>query len=1016
MKIFWEAPVWAGATIEPTITSLAWMPSASKEGRGLLAVGSESGVVGITFTDITADEQCNRRYNFNLRGHHSAIAHVSWNRSQSKLVSCDSSGFIYVWVPNDERWTVELVNDRGVKVRDFCWSPNGNATLICYDDNFVLIGTAGGQRVWSNSYDMMVPCGAWSPNSDEVVLGFTSGFIQVLNELGNVVHERELFSASVAKVAFSSVRESDGKWTLAACSASNEIVFTNTYYEVEPFSYQSPDDVHRIEWSNDGTMLAVICASNRIVFLSHTGKVLHNFTVPLSKTPLSAFTWAHDDTTVIIAAGGSLAVGRIVRGVPLLSQLVSYRLWDCIHRDVSNVDELPLPNREREALKQFDHHVIRCRVPKAVDIPRAICEPTDWRWYCTIVPVPRKSYHYMLCMEHMGGLVPILLGRQINRIIPQFLISLPPQLLRRDGTPRYDNNASSAQVEDIGNFRRESNQRNSLWRQSKRHIRRFMNKRVTNRGSRNPPTLVSVTSNVWCTKFKITAPGIDHLPHYLANVVYKTSVLHLQPRQMTIHLSDLRDIPTEPLTTHSLTASPAAEASLISSAAQSAPASSRQTPATLRVPAFDAISATSSASGSTPTVNNASNNAGVFNGSNFNEADVEELQRLLDDAGDAPMEFDDDHATELLTDEKIFYRTVMTEFDGLRQALNSHIDRMKQFATEIELASVQLAVQPPQQSLLSRSLQVLTRSQPTSRESSETPSRPSAPVNSPVLEHAPEASTSTVPVWDKLDNIDFIDDDEALLVANSSSTAPLIADDEVTDTPTIKATPRSTLASMSPSFSAETSSKKRQKQLNDIRNVVEKLSMMSNELSVRVPPSTGRNPSTNLRVGNNAVGSKAAPTLKQELPSEMTVAQLRAEVRNIAQQVSQIEEKITIDMLNDIRGDLQQRVQHIKAVLGEPLLAETGRKRGGKSKAAQRMLTMTNKTPFWNEQTQVYQLDFGGRVTQESAKNFQIEYNSEQVMQFGRIENGAYTLDFRAPFSAVQAFAIALASITQRLK
>lgn len=97
------------------------MPHASKEGKGLLAVGSESGVVGITYTDITGETQCNRRYNFNLRGHHSAIAHVSWNKPQSKLVSCDVTGFIYVWVPNDERWSVELVNDRGVKVRDFCW-------------------------------------------------------------------------------------------------------------------------------------------------------------------------------------------------------------------------------------------------------------------------------------------------------------------------------------------------------------------------------------------------------------------------------------------------------------------------------------------------------------------------------------------------------------------------------------------------------------------------------------------------------------------------------------------------------------------------------------------------------------------------------------------------------------------------------------------------------------------------------------------------------------------------------
>lgn len=43
---------------------------------------------------------------------------------------------------------------------------------------------------------------------------------------------------------------------------------------------------------------------------------------------------------------------------------------------------------------------------------------------------------------------------------------------------------------------------------------------------------------------------------------------------------------------------------------------------------------------------------------------------------------------------------------------------------------------------------------------------------------------------------------------------------------------------------------------------------------------------------------------------------------------------------------------------------------------------MANKQPLWNEATQVYQLDFGGRVTQESAKNFQIELDGRQVSHF----------------------------------
>ena len=45
---------------------------------------------------------------------------------------------------------------------------------------------------------------------------------------------------------------------------------------------------------------------------------------------------------------------------------------------------------------------------------------------------------------------------------------------------------------------------------------------------------------------------------------------------------------------------------------------------------------------------------------------------------------------------------------------------------------------------------------------------------------------------------------------------------------------------------------------------------------------------------------------------------------------------------------------------------------------------MHNKAPLWNEGSQVYQLDFGGRVTQESAKNFQVEYKGKQVLRVKR--------------------------------
>lgn len=79
-------------------------------------LGSESGSVGITATAVYPENDDFKRINFNLRGHHSAVSIVAWNLEQTKLASCDLSGIIYVWVPNEERWSVELVNDRGIKV------------------------------------------------------------------------------------------------------------------------------------------------------------------------------------------------------------------------------------------------------------------------------------------------------------------------------------------------------------------------------------------------------------------------------------------------------------------------------------------------------------------------------------------------------------------------------------------------------------------------------------------------------------------------------------------------------------------------------------------------------------------------------------------------------------------------------------------------------------------------------------------------------------------------------------
>ncbi|CAB3359755.1 Hypothetical predicted protein [Cloeon dipterum] len=82
------------------------------------------------------------------------------------------------------------------------------------------------------------------------------------------------------------------------------------------------------------------------------------------------------------------------------------------------------------------------------------------------------------------------------------------------------------------------------------------------------------------------------------------------------------------------------------------------------------------------------------------------------------------------------------------------------------------------------------------------------------------------------------------------------------------------------------------------------------------------------------------------------------------------------------------------------------------------LIELHNKTPVWNDDSQSYVLNFHGRVTQASVKNFQIVHDSDIdyiVMQFGRVAEDVFTMDFRYPMCALQAFAIALSSFDSKL-
>ncbi|KAB2056770.1 Tubby-like F-box protein 3 [Gossypium arboreum] len=89
------------------------------------------------------------------------------------------------------------------------------------------------------------------------------------------------------------------------------------------------------------------------------------------------------------------------------------------------------------------------------------------------------------------------------------------------------------------------------------------------------------------------------------------------------------------------------------------------------------------------------------------------------------------------------------------------------------------------------------------------------------------------------------------------------------------------------------------------------------------------------------------------------------------------------------------------------------------------MLVLRNKSPRWHEQLQCWCLNFNGRVTVASVKNFQLVASPENaaagqehenvILQFGKVGKDVFTVDYQYPISAFQAFAICLSSFDTKI-
>ncbi|XP_036079160.1 tubby-related protein 4 isoform X2 [Rousettus aegyptiacus] len=534
--------------------------------EGWLATGNGRGVVGVTFTSshCRRDRNTPQRINFNLRGHNSEVVLVRWNEPYQKLATCDADGGIFVWIQYEGRWSVELVNDRGAQVSDFTWSHDGTQALISYRDGFVLVGSVSGQRHWSSEINLesQITCGIWTPDDQQVLFGTADGQVIVMD-----CHGRML--------AHVLLHEADGilsmSWNYPAF-----LVEDSSESDTDSDDYSPPQDgpaAYPIPVQNVKPLLTVSFTSGDISLMNNYDDL--SPTVIRSGLKEVVAQWCtQGDLLAVAGMERQTQLSDLPNGPLLKSAMVKF--YNVRGEHIFTLDTLvqppiPDPNNMRDFVSypSAGNERLHCTMKRTEDDPEV------------------GGPCYTLYLEYLGGLVPILKGRRISKLRPEFVIMDP----RTDGksdeiygnslisavidscncsdssdidlsddwaakkSPKISRASKSPKLPRINIEARKSPKLSRAAQEMSRSPRLPMRKPSIGSPSltrREFPFedvtqhnyLAQVTSNIWGTKFKIVGLAA-FLPTSLGAVIYKTSLLHLQPRQMTIYLPEVRKVSTD---------------------------------------------------------------------------------------------------------------------------------------------------------------------------------------------------------------------------------------------------------------------------------------------------------------------------------------------------------------------------------------------------------------------------------------------------------------------------------------
>ncbi|KAK9882860.1 hypothetical protein WA026_023555 [Henosepilachna vigintioctopunctata] len=450
-----------------------------------------------------------------------------------------------------------------------------------------------------------ITCGIWTPDDQQVYFGTTSGQIIVMDVHGAMVSQVQLTTESgITSMAWScekfKMEEGDDndlgisnsgerKFILAVCLQNGYVFLLKTFDDVSPLLiYTGLQGMLCMEWSNSRELLAIagvqstnkgignqIEYGNSLKFYNDRGVLLYCTKIPHTQSAVSSLTWGHNDKRLFLATGTQIHIAWVSRRIATLQLLSRLKIHNSILQE-SHLPLLPLPARIRNLIGNLFAQTIRCSVPEPSALRDFVSRPPmgSIRLHCTMIRHDDETNLsagtcYTLYLEYLGGLVPLLKGKRTSKIRPEFVI-FDPQVednnfnwsseSKSSGSSSQSTSGGGGLPTDSSESDKEEGCTSSPRMQRRRRKRNKSRGRMPHSEKPSIPNqlenenddltyvdtlpeqvpLVEVTSNIWGTKFKIHGLP-SSTPANLGQVTYKTSLLHLQPRQMTLIITELRD-------------------------------------------------------------------------------------------------------------------------------------------------------------------------------------------------------------------------------------------------------------------------------------------------------------------------------------------------------------------------------------------------------------------------------------------------------------------------------------------